>query len=114
MDGFTVLSWSVPYTLSDLNWIIKDIGDFNGDRKADILWYHAGNGDVGIWFMDGPAIFSWGVPYHVPNLNWAIQDVSDMNGDGKSDVVWRETPTNHMAFWLMDSFHIQSISPLQP
>ena len=64
--------------------------------------------------MDGPAIFSWGVPYHVPNLNWAIQDVSDINGDGKSDVVWRETPTNHMAFWLMDSFHIQSISPLQP
>ncbi len=32
---------------------ISGVGDFDGDRRADILWRDA-SGDVAIWLMDGP------------------------------------------------------------
>jgi hypothetical protein len=38
-----------------LDWHIEGTGDFDGDRKGDILWRND-NGQVGEWLMDGAAI----------------------------------------------------------
>ena len=58
MNGSTVLSWQVPYTLSDLGWVMQHVGDFNGDGKTDILWRHSLTGEVGMWLMDGFTVLS--------------------------------------------------------
>jgi hypothetical protein len=35
-----------------INWNIAGTGDFNGDRKVDILWRNNSGADA-IWFMSG-------------------------------------------------------------
>ena len=47
--------------------------DFDGDGKADILWYHTPTGTVAVWLMDGPQRQSGGVPGVVADLGWQIQ-----------------------------------------
>jgi YD repeat-containing protein len=68
------------------------VGDFNGDKKADYMWYANGwwvaisNGNgfdtssqwLGTTLADGSA-----------TTNSANQFVADMNGDGKCDYIWR-------------------------
>jgi hypothetical protein len=49
-------------------------GDFNGDRKADILWQYATDGTVAIWLMNGAAIDSGGSPGVVSDLDWEIMN----------------------------------------
>jgi hypothetical protein len=44
--------------VSDLDWQIEGVGDFNGDTKADILWRHSTTGMVAMWLMNGAIISS--------------------------------------------------------
>ena len=37
MNGGSVAGQS--FILTDPNWRVQDIADFNGDGKADLLWY---------------------------------------------------------------------------
>ena len=37
MDGFDIIGYQPIGTVSDLGWQIQQVGDFNGDGKADIL-----------------------------------------------------------------------------
>jgi hypothetical protein len=74
MNGSTITSIGAPGTVSDLNWQIKGVGDFNGDGKADVLWQHATTGWTYIWFMDGATISSTGVPAQVSDSNWQIMN----------------------------------------
>jgi CSLREA domain-containing protein len=71
-------------------------GDFNGDGKADILWYGKGtNGDV-LWyatshgFVNGPSITINGV--YVPLAG-------DFNGDGKTDIFWYSPGNGGESVW---------------
>jgi hypothetical protein len=40
-------------------WSVKQIGDFNGDGKSDILWQHT-DGSSAIWLMNGLALINGG------------------------------------------------------
>jgi hypothetical protein len=54
MDGTTFLSFqSVSPTITDRNWNIVGVGDFNGDAKPDILWRNYGTGQQIVWLMNG-------------------------------------------------------------
>jgi hypothetical protein len=77
-------AWGVPG--------YADVGDFNGDGRADILWYEGWNN------MGGKLVFAnstgtavdhitqWFTGFGSPN--WAR--VADFNGDGKADIAWYE------------------------
>jgi hypothetical protein len=41
-----------------VGWSITGVGDFDADRRADILWQEAG-GNVVIWKMDGSRIVGY-------------------------------------------------------
>jgi hypothetical protein len=71
---------------------IQQVGDFNGDGKADILWRNT-NGDVGLWLSNAGAGFTGftGQDLGVVGGSWSIQNVGDYNGDGKADILWRNT-----------------------
>ncbi|MBF0317036.1 MAG: VCBS repeat-containing protein [Nitrospirae bacterium] len=61
-----------PATVSDRNWNIKDVGDYNGDGKSDILWQNNQTGLIYIWFMDGVNIKGYKQLGLVPDSEWHI------------------------------------------
>ena len=46
MNGTTILGTEgYLRTVTDLNWQVQAVGDYNGDGKADVLWRNSSNGD---------------------------------------------------------------------
>ncbi|BCJ72588.1 hypothetical protein CS0771_21320 [Catellatospora sp. IY07-71] len=69
------------------------VGDFNGDGRADIAWYHESTGAVRVSFSNGSGMGSsveWVSGFGRPD--WA--GVGDFNGDGKDDLAWYHTWKN--------------------
>jgi hypothetical protein len=105
------------------NWQVVELGDFNGDGKADVLWRNFGTGaDVGklyIWIMDGPSVVAGtGYTASQADLGWRVDGVGDLNGDGKSDIVWRKTAAGvdkgAMFLWTMNGTGISGARYLDP
>jgi uncharacterized protein len=82
--------------------------DFNGDKKADILW-RSDVGGVAVWQMDGATVSSANFT-STPNLDttWKAAGTGDFNGDGKSDILWRNSTTGNVAVWTMNSNTVTS------
>ncbi len=112
----TVVAWlmntsgtgisSIPTigSVPNRDWVIKGVGDFNGDGRFDILWQHT-SGIVVNWLMNGTAIgvysISYPYPGGVPDSNWSIEGIGDFDGNGRSDILWRHT-AGSVAIWLMN------------
>ncbi|KJU87788.1 hypothetical protein MBAV_000017 [Candidatus Magnetobacterium bavaricum] len=58
--------------MPDLNWHIKEVGDFNKDGKYDIIWQNMSSGLLVVWFMDGMKIADYKVIALVPISDWDI------------------------------------------
>jgi hypothetical protein len=58
MSGGTVASITYLTSITDLTWTIVNVGDFNGDGKADILWHNTVSGQNQVWLMNGAAMQS--------------------------------------------------------
>jgi C1A family cysteine protease len=77
MNGTTQASWSflTPAQVTDANWKIVGVGDFNADGKPDILWQHQTSGSLGVWIMNGTTVSSY-VPLNpsaVTDTSWKIR-----------------------------------------
>jgi hypothetical protein len=75
-------------------------GDFDGDRKTDILWQHT-DGTLAIWFMDGTTVTPESAGFAVVPSAWQIKDVADFDGDSKADILWQHTDGT-LAIWFMN------------
>jgi len=60
------------HTEPNLAWKVIAHGDYNGDRKADILWRNESTGQVYLMLMDGTAIASQALVFTEPNTAWKI------------------------------------------
>ena len=100
MNGTTFTSsGSLGYVSSD--WSIAGVGDFNGDGKADILWWNSTTGQVYLWLMNGTTMSGGGSVSYVSS-GWNIAGIGDFNGDGKADILWRNSSTGQVYIWLMN------------
>jgi RNAse (barnase) inhibitor barstar len=114
MDGSSVLSDSFidsfAYTGGDrpapLDWQIASTGDFNGDKKSDILWRN-NDGRVVVWQMNGTEVLSDAFIDRPAPLDWQIAGTGDFNGDKKSDILWRNND-GRVVIWQMDGTAVLS------
>ena len=69
-------------------WSVKGTGDFNGDRRNDILWKNITTGDFKVWYLNGTAAPVEAAIGTQADLTWDIVNIGDYNGDKKADLLW--------------------------
>ncbi len=78
MNGVNRTGVALLPRLNDLNWIVADCSDYNGDGNIDILWRNTGSGaDRGrnaAWFMNGVTRTGVGLLPTATDLTWKIEN----------------------------------------
>ena len=60
---------------------VVGVGDFDGDRRADILWrLQSASGQVFVWFIEGTARVGHGSLGGVSHV-WQIAGTDDFDGE---------------------------------
>ncbi len=80
--------------------------DFNGDGKADVLWYNPATTETTLWLMDGLRVLSSAVLLR--DRDTKITATGDFNGDGNADLVWYNALTGQTSIWLMNGTTVVS------
>lgn len=71
------------------NWQMAGVGDFNGDRRDDVLWRDE-SGNLTGWLGQANGSFVLNAAGSLPLENsWQAIGTGDFNGDGRDDVLWR-------------------------
>ncbi|KJU82318.1 FG-GAP repeat protein, partial [Candidatus Magnetobacterium bavaricum] len=92
-------------------WIVKGVGDFDGDGKTDIVYQEINSNPrrVAVWFMDGRVRKSKAfIDSDSEDGTWRIRDIGDYNGDGKADIISQDTYSGDVATWFMNGAAIDS------
>ena len=95
-------SWKVINGTTDA-WQIAGTGDFNGDKKDDILLTNTVTGQVGIWEMTAQGTTNWKSVSFTDFAEWRIQGIGDFNGDDVDDILFANNTTGVVGFWGMEN-----------
>jgi hypothetical protein len=80
------------------DWRVLATGDFQGDRKLDVVWT---NGvQMQLWEGDGNGGFI-GTPMPNYPTGWRVVAAGDINGDGNADLLWRNDANTQAGLWVM-------------
>jgi len=96
-----------PTTLGTVSpnsgWTFQGLGDFNGDRKTDLLLRNTQTGDTQAWLTNGTKTSAI-VHYSKMSAQdgWCFEGLGDFNGDGRSDALWYNKQTGVTETWLMN------------
>jgi hypothetical protein len=95
--------------LTDPNRKVIATADFNGDGRADILWYSASQGETSYWLTNaiGSSSFFSSHPLLL-DLNLKVIATADLDGDGKADILWYNTSNGRKEFQLSNGSFFSS------
>jgi hypothetical protein len=95
--------------ITDLDWRIVGVGDFDGDGHDDLLWRHATSGRNAWWpsakHSAARAMTS------VTDPAWKIVAVGDFDGDGRDDIFWRNDENGLNSIWRSASSATKQSTP---
>ncbi len=76
MNGSRIISsdWLSPTNITDMDWRVAAVRDFNNDGWPDILWQHEKTGKLNLWAMLRLHLMSatWFSPSGVSDLAWKV------------------------------------------
>jgi peptidyl-Asp metalloendopeptidase len=103
MNGPTMTAWkgmALPAGYQPVG-----IGDFDGDKRADILWSDSSH-HLYMWVNNGAGGFT----SHLVTTykSYSVAAVGDIDGDGKSDIIWFDQGTGNTTYWLMNGWTMKS------
>ncbi|MFN7171158.1 MAG: FG-GAP repeat domain-containing protein, partial [Fimbriimonadaceae bacterium] len=110
MNGTRVEGSKVFFGVND--YVVRAIGDFNGDGIDDIAWQRFATDEAAIWLMDSNGNYASSAVYPLMSTN-TIVAAGDLNGDGKDDLIIRRGFDDGVNFWLMDGLTIDATAAFQ-
>jgi len=76
MDGSVLIGgrFTDPPGLSDTDWRMVAVADYNGDERPDIVWRHQATGQNVVWFMDDATLINGAFtnPSTLSDLDWKL------------------------------------------
>ncbi|MGP1383491.1 MAG: cadherin-like domain-containing protein [Thainema sp.] len=109
MDGLNKVGNATLDTVTNTDWTIQGIGDFDHSGYVDdILWQHQGNGSTIVWTMDG-ATKTGNLDFGTVDTDWQAQGVGDFEANGNiDDIVWRNRQTGQNTIWETDGLIVEN------
>lgn len=98
MDGARVIDDRRGYALP-VGASVVSIGDFDGDRRADVLWENGSEVRLSRARPDGNLHPSEFVMAYA--RGWRIPGTGDLNNDGRHDIVWFNPDTGEVHYLFM-------------
>ncbi|XYI04035.1 FG-GAP repeat domain-containing protein [Sorangium sp. So ce1128] len=96
-------------------WKIGPPIDFNGDRRADVLWYDDERNLMTVWLMNGTELLAPGpvIPGPIGD-GWVVYWAGDFNADRLIDVLWTNEERGLVAVWMMNGPELLAPGPVIP
>ncbi len=111
MDGSVATGPTPIFTFDPATgWVVKDVGDFNGDGKTDVLILHS-TGALGVLVMDGLLFQSFYIPGGLLP-QWELVNVGNYDSSNKADFLIYDTVTGDLMTAVQDGISITSYTPV--
>jgi hypothetical protein len=108
MNGANLLAFGTPAASMGSNWHIGGIGDFDGDRKSDILWVSDTN-QVSVWSMNGTTVASMTASNGHMGMEWSVGAVGNFAGNGKDGIIWVNS-SGDLTAWSMNGATVTALT----
>ncbi|MGP1387511.1 MAG: beta strand repeat-containing protein, partial [Thainema sp.] len=117
MNGATRTGFVSIDPVTDTNWEIAGVGNFDGDgRLDDVVWRNYATGQNVVWFINADGTKSTQALPILADTTWRIEGVSDFDGDGRAnDLLWQNRNTGQTTTWFIgNDFTRQGVQALNP
>lgn len=115
--GLAIFSGVGPLFLPDVTdhtWTLEQAADFNGDGRADLVWFHRPSGQWLAWFL-GPsvpgAVQSIVGSAPLPTLGTGgsiLVQAADFDGNGSTDLLWRDPASGALRLQYLSGLAVLS------
>jgi subtilisin family serine protease len=118
MNGIVIKEqrFLTPAGVSDPNWRVVAVGDFDADARPDLIIQNRADGRMVAWLLTGTVLKAQVFlnPSGVADPAWGIVGAGDVDLDGKPDLFFQNAASGFMVQWLMDGINIRRQDFINP